>query len=94
MTNTGAVIGFKDNYRTILKDFVALYLNEKGVIKLSDIEKSKIIIRTKLETGAEPLTKKEVTDEVVRYAIDNDLFITQKDGESYSTIDPILMYLQ
>ena len=50
MTDSGVVIGFKDNYRDILKDFIALYLDDKKVIKLDEAEKKEIITKVKIET--------------------------------------------
>lgn len=52
MTDSGVVIGFKDNYRDILKDFIALYLDDKKVIELDEAEKKEIITKVKIETSS------------------------------------------
>jgi ankyrin repeat protein len=82
------IIGFKDNHREILKDFIALYLKSNETIELTDDEKSKIITRIKIESGSQ-LTKEELTDEMLKHALDHDLIVTV----GHQVIDPIKTYL-
>ena len=91
MTDGGVVIGFKDNYRDILKDFIALYLDDKKVIKLDEAEKKEIITKVKIETRS-AFTEGEINDEVLKYAIAHDLYIDM--GTELSAIDPVQKYLK
>jgi hypothetical protein len=91
MTDSGATIGFKDNYRDILKDFIALYLDDKKVIVLDEAEKKEIITKVKIETRS-AFTEGEINDEVLKYAIAHDLYIDM--GTELSAIDPVQKYLK
>jgi ankyrin repeat protein len=90
VTDRGVVIGFKDNYRDILKDFIALYLDDKKVIELDEAEKKEIITKVKIETRS-AFTEGEINDEVLKYAIAHDLYIDM--GTTLSAIDPVREYL-
>jgi hypothetical protein len=91
VTDNGETIGFKDNYRDILKDFIALYLDDKKVIVLDEAEKKEITTRVKIETRS-AFTEEEINDEVLKYAIAHDLYINM--GTTLSAIDPVQKYLK
>ena len=84
-----SVYGYKDNYRDILKSCITLYLNKQGLVELGDIAKNLIINKLKIENEY-PLNQDPIEEELLKYAIDNDLYIINK-GQF---IDPAMEYLK
>ncbi|MFK7760648.1 MAG: hypothetical protein AB8B46_00775 [Candidatus Midichloriaceae bacterium] len=81
---------YKDNYKEILKNFIILFLDNDGVVQLSDEQRCIIINKLLVDCGL-PVDEEIIPEYLLQYAIDNDRVIINK---KYQIIDPVRICLQ
>ncbi len=90
LTNsTFEIFGYKDNFRDVLKNCIKLYLDNKSLIQIQPEEKSLIENKLRIEKGVN--IEGNITDELIKYATQNDLSIIDSTN---NTIDPVKKYLE
>ncbi|RST66107.1 hypothetical protein [Candidatus Aquarickettsia rohweri] len=80
---------YKDHYKKILRIYIILFLDNISIILLNSEKRQKLIDKLLINCGL-PLNIEIIPDDLLEYAIDNDLFIINNKNH---IIDPVKLYL-